>query len=58
MSSTEIPAATGWPGPGEITMRAGASAAISSTVTASLRRTCRSAPSSPRYWTRLKVNES
>src|SRR6266568_2081877 len=40
-------------GPGEITIREGLSAAISSTVIASLRTTRTSSPSSPRYWTRL-----
>jgi len=50
---TDTPASRGVQGPGEITIASGRSAAISSRVTASLRRTSRSAPSSPRYWTRL-----
>ena len=46
------------PGPGEITTPSGASRRTSSTVPASLRHTTVSAPSSPRYWTRLNTNES
>jgi hypothetical protein len=45
-------------GPGEITSRSGLRAAISSTVISSLRNTSTSAPSSPKYWTRLKVKLS
>ena len=41
------------PGPGDTTMPAGASRSTSSTVIASFRKTASSAPSSPRYWTRL-----
>ena len=53
-TSIVMPASSGRPGPGEITMRSGAQRArSSSTVTASLRTTRTSAPSSPRYWTRL-----
>jgi len=47
------PACAGAQGPGDSTIPAGASVPISSTVTASFRRTITSAPSSPRYWTRL-----
>ena len=52
------PASAGVQGPGEMTIASGVSAAISSTVMASLRYTRGSSPSSPRYWTRLYVNES
>ena len=41
------------PGPGEMSTASGSSASISSRVSASLRCTSGSAPSSPRYWTRL-----
>ena len=58
MSSRLIPASSGVPGPGEITMRSGRSARASSTLIASLRTTFTSAPSSPRYWYRLNVKES
>ena len=43
---------------GEITMCVGSHATISESVIASLRCTCTSAPSSPRYWTRFQVKLS
>ena len=49
-TSVEIPASSGVRGPGEMTMRSGAIASISSSVTASLRTTLTSAPSSHRNW--------
>ena len=52
------PGVAGCPGPGEITTPSGSRARTSATVPASLRHTTVSAPSSPRYWTRLKTNES
>jgi len=58
MSGTEIPASAGVHGPGEMTIRSGAIASISSSVIWSLRATTTSAPSSERYWKRLYVNES
>ena len=58
ITSTEIPASSGRPGPGEMTMRFGRIAATSSIVISSLRFTIGGAPSSPRYWARLYVNES
>ena len=42
----------------EITTRSGCDRSSSSTVATSFRTTSGSAPSSPRYWTRLYVNES
>jgi hypothetical protein len=57
-TSTEMPASSGRPGPGEITIRSGRISAISSAVSSSLRRTIGGAPSSPRYCARLNVNES
>ncbi len=53
ITSREIPASSGVPGPGEITIRSGRIALIPDMSTASLRTTSGSAPSSPRYWTRL-----
>ncbi len=53
MASTEMPASFGVHGPGETTMRSGAFSNRASTEAASLRTTSSSAPSSPRYWTRL-----
>ena len=53
MRGTEMPASRGVRGPGEMTTPSGRSAATSSRVIASLRRTSRTPPSSPRYWTRL-----
>jgi hypothetical protein len=53
ISGTDTPASRGVQGPGETTTPSGASAATSSRVMASLRRTMTSAPSSARYWTRL-----
>ena len=50
---TVTPAWLGAHGPGDTTMAVGRSSPISSTATASFRRTTMSAPSSPRYWTRL-----
>ena len=58
MTSSEMPASFGCPGPGEISTPSGWRSAIASTVTASLRTTSSSAPSEPRYWTRFQVNES
>ncbi len=52
------PGVLGPPGPGETTSRSGRSAAASSTVMASLRWTCTSAPRSSKRWTRFHVNES
>ena len=49
-SSRLMPASSGVPGPGEITIFSGPSASASSTESASLRTTFTSAPSSPRYW--------
>ena len=51
--SIVMPASSGRPGPGEMTIRSGFAPTTSSTVTASLRTTRTSAPSSPRYCTRL-----
>jgi hypothetical protein len=48
-----MPASFGVQGPGEMTIRSGASASIASTVISSLRTTRTAAPSSPRYCTRL-----
>ena len=58
ISASDTPASFGVHGPGEITIRCGASRSICSTVSASLRSTRTSAPSSCRYWTRLKVKLS
>ena len=58
MTSLEMPASFGVHGPGEMTTASGFSASISATVISSLRFTTGSAPSSPKYWTRLYVNES
>ncbi len=49
----EQPASCGVHGPGEIRMRSGRIASISSGDTASLRRITISAPNSPMYCTRL-----
>ncbi len=57
-SAMETPASFGVQGPGESTMRSGASASTPATSISSLRRTTTSAPSSPRYCTTLKVKES
>ena len=54
----QYPASCGVHGPGDNNIRSGFMASTSSGVTSSLRRTTTSAPSSPRYWTRLYVNES
>ena len=55
----EKPAVSGRPGPGDTTNRSGAKRSRASAgPMASLRITTGSAPSSPRYCTRLKVNES
>ena len=48
-TATEIPASFGVQGPGEMTMRSGASRSMSAKVSSSLRRTVTLAPSSPRY---------
>ena len=53
ISASEIPASSGVPGPGEITIASGAIASTSSGVSASLRCVLTSAPSSPKYCTRL-----
>ena len=53
ITAIDTPASFGVHGPGEITMRCGASFSISSTVSASLRSTRTSAPSACRYCTRL-----
>ena len=53
IASTDTPASAGVHGPGDTITRAGSRASSSSTVSASLRTTSISAPSSPRYWTRL-----
>ena len=45
-------------GPGEMTIRVTPIAPMSSTEISSFRRTTGLSPSSPRYWTRLYVNES
>ena len=58
MASMLMPASLGVQGPGETTRCVGAAASISARFTLSLRFTVIVAPSSPRYWTRLKVNES
>ena len=58
MSSTETPALSGRPGPGEITIPAGARPSSSATGAASLRTTSVRAPSDRITWTRLKVKES
>src|SRR6185437_15533067 len=50
ISSSDIPASAGRPGPGEIRMRLGRFDSISSAVISSLRRTTTSPPSSPRYY--------
>ncbi len=55
---SEMPASFGVQGPGEITIFAGASASMSSSVISSLRTTFTSAPSSPRYCTTFQVKES
>ena len=53
IASTEMPASSGVHGPGETTTRSEPRSSSSSTSRASLRTTSSSAPSSPRYWTRL-----
>ena len=50
ITSLDIPAFSGVPGPGDTTILLGASSAISSSVVWSLRTTLTSAPSSQRYW--------
>jgi hypothetical protein len=57
-ASREIPASLGVHGPGDITILSGLRAGISPAESSSLRRTTTSAPSSPRYCTRLYVKES
>jgi len=52
-TSTDTPASLGVHGPGEITMRSGFKAAISATVSSSLRITFTSSPNSAKYCTRL-----
>jgi hypothetical protein len=58
MASRETPASLGVQGPGEIRRPSGGRSTMALAVTASLRTTRVRAPSSPRYWTRLKVKES
>jgi hypothetical protein len=64
IASTETPASSGSPGPGEITMpRSSAASSPASASTparsmASLRTTRTSAPAACSAWTRLNVNES
>src|SRR5690606_35127849 len=53
MTAFDTPASSGRPGPGEISTASGSSSTICSRVSASHRCTRGSAPSSPRYWTRL-----
>ncbi len=53
IASTEIPASAGVQGPGETTRRSAPRSSSSPTSALSLRTTSISAPSSPRYWTRL-----
>jgi len=53
IAAPEMPASAGVQGPGETTRRSGWRASSSATVALSLRTTSTSAPSSPRYWTRL-----
>jgi hypothetical protein len=53
ITSSEIPASDGVHGPGEITIRAGASDSMSAQLSASLRKTRTSSPNSDRYCTRL-----
>ena len=54
----DIPASFGVQGPGETSTPSAPYAAIPAASIASFFTTCDVAPSSPRYWTRLKVNES
>ncbi len=58
MASRLTPASSGVHGPGEMASPSGRSARIPATSIWSFRKTRTSAPSSPRYWTRLNVNES
>ena len=58
MTSFEMPALRGVPGPGDTTIFSGDMAAMSSMVVWSLRSTRTSAPSSLRYWYRLYVKLS
>ena len=58
MAATQTPASAGEHGPGESTRWSGFSAAMPATSISSLRKTRTSSPSSPKYCTRLKVNES
>jgi hypothetical protein len=53
ISGTEMPASFGVQGPGDTTMRSGASRSISASEISSLRNTRTSSPSSPKYCTRL-----
>ena len=52
-TASDTPAWSGVHGPGEMTMRPGASAAMPTTSSASLRTTFTSCPNSPKYCTRL-----
>ena len=61
IAGTDTPASAGEQGPGDTTSRvtpASMRAPMSSSVSSSLRTVSTSAPSSPRYWTMLKVKES
>ena len=53
IASTDTPASAGVHGPGDTTTLSGARPTRSVVAAASLRTTSTSAPSSPRYWTRL-----
>ena len=57
-TASEMPASFGVHGPGEMRMPWGARARMPATSMPSFLKTSTLAPSSPRYWTRLKVNES
>jgi hypothetical protein len=58
MASTQMPASAGEHGPGDSTSCVGFSSVMPSSVISSLRNTRTSAPSSPKYCTRLKVKLS
>ena len=53
-----MPASFGVQGPGDSTIASGWRASASATEILSLRQTSQRAPTSPRKWNRLKVNES
>jgi hypothetical protein len=58
ITASEMPDSFGVQGPGEITIFSGINAAISSSVSSSLRLTSTSAPSSQKYWYKFQVKES